>query len=57
MTKCAFISIAVSLSDDEGSLSGMEQLVKSLDKLNKLILQSLKATDVSKQSGTVYERI
>ena len=43
----------VSSSDDEGTLSGMEKLVNSLDKLTKLILESLKATDTSKQSGDV----
>ena len=43
----------MSSSDDEGTLSGMEKLVNSLDKLTKLILESLKATDTSKQSGDV----
>lgn len=43
----------VSSSKDEGSLSVMEKLVRSLDKLTKLILESLKASDTSRQAGTV----
>ena len=43
----------VSSSDDEGTLSVMEKLVKSLDKFTKLILESLKASDTSRQAGNV----
>ena len=43
----------VSSSDDEGALSGMEKLVSSLEKLTRLIVESLKSTDVSKESGIV----
>ena len=42
----------MSSSDDEGTLSVMEKLVKSLDKFTKLILESLKASDTSRQAGT-----
>ena len=42
----------VSSSDDEGTLSVMEKLVKSLDKFTKLILESVKVSDTSKQAGT-----
>lgn len=42
----------VSSSDEEGTLSVMEKLVKSLDKFTKLILESLKASDTSRQAGT-----
>ena len=43
----------MSSSDDEGTLSVMEKLVKSLDKLTKLILESLRVSDTSTQAGTV----
>ncbi|KAJ7374788.1 hypothetical protein OS493_005138 [Desmophyllum pertusum] len=49
--------IEASSSDDEGTLSGIEKLVKSLDKLTKLILESLKATDVSKQLGRIASQL
>ena len=32
----------------------MEKLISCLEKLTKLILESLKSTDLSKESGTVY---
>ena len=43
----------VSSSDDEGPLSAMEKLVKSLEKLTKLIVESLRASDTARQAGTV----
>ena len=43
----------VSSSDDEGTLSVMEKLVKSLDKFTKLALESLKASDTARQAGNV----
>lgn len=48
-----YFRFEVSSSDDEGTLSVMEKLVKSLDKFTKLILESLKASDTSRQAGTV----
>ena len=47
----------VSSSDDEGTLSVMEKLVKSLEKLTKLILESLRASDTARQAGTVQSTI
>lgn len=41
----------VSSSEDEGTLSGMEKLVKSLEKFTKLVTESLKGIDVSRHSG------
>lgn len=49
--------IEVSSSDDEGTLSVMEKLVKSLDKFTKLILESLKASDTSRQAGRISSRL
>lgn len=48
-----FVRFEVSSSDDEGTFSVMEKLVKSLNKLTKLILESLRASDTSRQAGTV----
>ena len=48
MCVCFFL---VSSSEDEGTLSGMEKLVKSVEKFTKLVTESLKGTDVSRHSG------
>lgn len=48
-----YFRFEVNSSDDEGTLNVMEKLVKSLDKFTKLILESLKAPDTSRQAGTV----
>ncbi|KAL9974336.1 hypothetical protein ACROYT_G011360 [Oculina patagonica] len=55
--KITIEQIEVSSSDDEGTLSGMEKLVKCLDKLTKLILESLKANGTSKQSGRISSQL
>lgn len=36
----------MSSSDDEGTLSGLEKLVSSLEKFTKLIVKSIKSTDL-----------
>ena len=48
-----FLCFKVSSSDEEGTSSGMDKLVKSLQKLTKLVVESLKCADISKQSGIV----
>ena len=45
-----FVCFEVSSSEDEGTLSGMEKLISCLEKLTKLIMESLKSTD-AKESG------
>ena len=41
------------MSDDEGTLSGMEKLISCLDKLTRLIVESLQLADLSKLTGKV----
>ena len=48
-----YFRFEVSSSDDEGTLSVMEKLVKSFDKFTKLTLESLKAGSDTRQAGTV----
>ena len=45
-----FVCFEVSSSEDEGTLSGMEKLISCLEKLTKLVVESVKSTD-SKESG------
>ena len=40
----------MSASDDEGTLSGMDKLISCLEKLTKLVVESVKSTD-AKESG------
>lgn len=49
--------IEVSSSDDEGTISGMEKLASSLEKLTKLIANSVKSTDSCKESGKISSQL
>ena len=39
--------------DDEGTLSGMEKLISCLEKLTRLIVESLQFSDLSKLTGII----
>lgn len=45
-----YVCFEVSSSEDEGTLSGTEKLISCLEKLTKLVVESVKSTD-AKESG------
>nr|XP_058972994.1 Fanconi anemia group A protein-like isoform X2 [Pocillopora verrucosa] len=55
--KITIEQIEVSSSEDEGTLSGMEKLAKSVEKFTKLVTESLKGTDVSRHSGRISSQL
>ncbi|KAM7438304.1 hypothetical protein ABFA07_012225 [Porites harrisoni] len=49
--------IEVNVLDDEGTLSGMEKLISCLEKLTRLIVESLQFSDLSKLTGRISSQL